>query len=320
MLGRRPAGPTGAPLPRHPRWDAPGLVHHVWFRGLERRALFLDDADREDFVGRAAEVVPECGAAWLAWALLDNHGHAVVRSGDVPLSRMMLRIHTGYAARFNKRRERVGYLFQGRFGSRLVTSDGDLQGLVRYVHLNPLRAGVVASLEELERYRWSGHAALLGRRPPWPFESVGEVLALFADDAGRARRRLRAWMAETDDDGPGVEPAAAAGPPPAATPRDRRPPRVGHPKTGDLAALIDAVCTWFGAAPSDLRRGSRDGRSTRARAVICHVAVARWRIANHEVARALGVSSAAVSQALPRGARIAREECDLARLPVGGDA
>ena len=90
-------------MPRARGEDAPGSIHHVYARGLEGRAIFRDAADRVDLLGRLAEVLPEGGARCPAWALIGNHFHLILRTGAVPLSTLMRRIHTGFAVRFNLR-------------------------------------------------------------------------------------------------------------------------------------------------------------------------------------------------------------------------
>jgi REP-associated tyrosine transposase len=101
-------------MPRQARLDAPGVLHHVMVRGIERTTLFRDDADRNDFVARLAALA-EAGALTIyAWALLPNHAHLLVRTGTRPLPRSMRSLLTGYAGAFNRRHKRVGHLFQNR--------------------------------------------------------------------------------------------------------------------------------------------------------------------------------------------------------------
>jgi putative transposase len=136
-------------MPRQPRCDAPGALHHVWARGIDGRAIFLEDGDRYDLLHRLGRC--------LAWALMSNHLHLVLQTGSVPLSTVMKRIHTGFAMRFNRRSERRGYLFQSRFGSRLVRDDADLLPVVASALKNPLEGGLVRDPTTLERYPWSSY-------------------------------------------------------------------------------------------------------------------------------------------------------------------
>jgi hypothetical protein len=221
----------------------------------------------------------------------------------------MRRLNTGFALHFNQRHNRIGYLFQDRFRSRLVGDTEDLRILLRYVLLNPLRGGLVGSLRDLERHPWCGYAPLLGLRPPHPFESVGRALALFGDAPVEARRRLRSWMSmgiaspDVERDDAGAPPASSMpSEDPAAAPSIRA---RGH---GSLDPLIGVVCRHFCVTSEELARGARSDRVSRARAVVAFFAVVVWQIPASRVAGRLGVSTQAVCQALGRGARVAREE------------
>ena len=270
-------------MARRPRDDAPGVAHHVMLRGIERRLIFVDDADREDFLRRLARLIPELGFVCFAWALMPNHVHLVIRSGTVRISRLMARLGTGYACRFNERHGRVGHLFQNRFRSRRVLDDADLMGLVLYVVRNPLEAGLVADARQLEGFRWCGIGALLGRRAPWPFEAVAETLALFGADPERARSELRAHL--------GAPPLARAVPPedPRAVPVRVRPPPSG------FEALACDVCSRFGLSLEQLRSRGRTRRLAAARSDVAARAASELGLSGAEVARRLGITKSAVS-------------------------
>ncbi len=279
-------------MPRGPRVDAPGAVHHVMVRGIERREIFRDDCDRRDLLDRLARILPEAGMSCLAWAFMPNHLHFVLRTGPVPLSRVMARLNTGYARRFNERHDRVGHLFQNRFGSRLAGDDADLLGLVRYVHRNPLRAGIVAGLEALQHYPWTGHSALLGARSPHAFESVSASLALWSRDFRTARRRLREWMGQGEpiDELPPLPPATSG--PRAVSPT--------APASDALDALIRDVCRRHDIPVEELFRGRGSRRVSEARAEIVADAVRSRGLPISAVARALGLSLGGASRALGR--------------------
>jgi putative transposase len=148
-------------MPRGPRLDAPGILHHVMVRGIERTAIFVDDRDREDFLSRLEKVCADGAAVVYAWGLMDNHLHLAIHAGDRPLATTMRRLLTGYVVSFNRRHGRAGHLFQNRYKSVVVEEERYFLALVRYIHRNPLRAGLVASVDELAAYPWSGHAALV---------------------------------------------------------------------------------------------------------------------------------------------------------------
>lgn len=154
-------------MPRGPRLDAPGALHHVTARGIERREIFLDDADREAFLARLDRLSLQTPVVFLGWALMPNHVHFVAGTELGVLSRFMARLNTGYALHFNRRHGRVGHLFQNRFWSQPI--EGDPEGVVEYVHLNPVRGGLTTE-KALPEYRWCGHGARVGARPPRTFE------------------------------------------------------------------------------------------------------------------------------------------------------
>lgn len=181
-------------MPRKARIDAPGALHHIIGRGMDKRYIFIDDLDQSDFVERLSRIVRESGTRCLAWALVSNHFHLLLQTGNVPIATVMLRLLTGYALVFNKRHQRHGQLFQNRYKSILCQQDRYLLALIRYIHLNPLRAGLVADLETLDTHRFCGHSRLMGRiADGW--QEVDDVLALFGDEKpasiGQYRRFLQ---------------------------------------------------------------------------------------------------------------------------------
>jgi len=131
-------------------------------RGIERRKLFRDDKDCQSFLNRLAIILEETQTQCYAWALIPNHFHVLLRTGSTPLSKVMRRLMTGYAVTFNKRHKRRGHLFQNRYKSIVCEEDPYLMELIRYIHLNPLRAKLVQDLNELNKYPWTGHSAILG--------------------------------------------------------------------------------------------------------------------------------------------------------------
>lgn len=174
-------------MPRGARLDAPGALHHVMVRGIEQTAIVFDDEDRLDFLSRIGNASDKTGTVVYAWALMTNHAHLLLRSGSAGLPSFMRKVLTGYSVSFNKRHQRIGHLFQNRYKSILCEEEPYFVKLVSYIHLNPLRASLVASLEELERYPWSGHAAIMGMgEHSW--QDTEYVLQQFGRTAGAARK------------------------------------------------------------------------------------------------------------------------------------
>jgi REP-associated tyrosine transposase len=118
-------------------------------RGIERRKIFYDDNDRGNFLDRLGVILTDTKTPCFAWALIPNHLHLLLRTGTAPIATVMRRLLTGYAVSFNRRHRRHGQLFQNRYKSVLCQEDPYLLELVRYIHLNPLRAGLVSDLGKL---------------------------------------------------------------------------------------------------------------------------------------------------------------------------
>ena len=150
-------------MPRKARIDAPGALHHIIIRGIERKAIFKDTADRENFFERCGQIISETETGCYAWVYMTNHIHLLLKTGLAPIATVMRRLLTGYAVSFNRRHRRHGHLFQNRYRSFLCEEQVYLKELVRYIHLNPLRAKLVKDLKDLGKYRWCGHSALLGK-------------------------------------------------------------------------------------------------------------------------------------------------------------
>jgi putative transposase len=282
-----PGVPRTALMARQSRDDAPGVAHHIMIRGIERRAIFWDDADREDLLRRLAKLALELGFVVFAWVFMPNHVHVVVRSAHARISTLMARLGTGYARRFNERHERVGHLFQNRFRSRRVVDDADLIGLVLYVVRNPLEAGLVADGAALEDFPWCSLGALLGRRASHPFEAVDQTLALFDPDPLRAMARVREWLGTR-----------------AATEQARMPtgaPRPVPASHTNFDQLLLEVAARHAVPPERLRSRGRTAAIAAARRELALRAAAELGLSGAEIGRRLGLTRAAVSLLLARG-------------------
>ena len=181
-------------MPRLARIDAPGVLHHIIIRGIERRAIFRDVQDRENFLERLDSLVPETKTTCYAWALMSNHAHLLLRSGPGGISQLMRRLLTGHAVSFNRRHRRHGQLFQNRYKSIICQEDAYLKELVRYIHLNPVRARMVEDLKGLHKYPYSGHGVLMNKiRRRW--QDTGYVLSCFGQSVAVGRRNYCAFIA-----------------------------------------------------------------------------------------------------------------------------
>jgi putative transposase len=165
-------------MSRKARIDAIGALQHIICRGIERCKIFRDDADRDNFVERLGRVISETQTPCYGWVLIPNYFHLLLRTGNVPITTVMQKLLSGYAATFNRRHRRSGHLFQNRYKSILCQKDPYLLELVRSMHLNPLRAKLVNSMKQLDRYRYCGHSVIIGKRKA-DWQDTDRVLRLF---------------------------------------------------------------------------------------------------------------------------------------------
>ena len=175
------------------RLEFPGAIHHVTARGNARGAIFLDDEDRQRFLGCLGEVVTRFGWLCHAYCLMDNHYHLLIETPRGNLSAGMRQLNGVYTQRFDRRHDRVGHVFQGRFKAIVVDRDGYLLELCRYVVLNPVRAGVV---KRIERYPWSSYPATMGFAAAPAWLTTDWVLGQFGKRGAVARRGYAEFVAQ----------------------------------------------------------------------------------------------------------------------------
>ncbi len=288
-------------MARKPRLHVPGGFYHVMLRGNGGQDIFFAKADRRYLYELLAEGSERFGYRVHGFCLMRNHIHLVVQPGEVALSRPMQNLAFRHARRINARRQRIGHLFQGRYKAILVDADSYLLALVRYVHLNPVRAGLVARAED---YPWSGHRAYLGRDAlAWLTTEV--VLGQFGKRLATARAGYQAFVRDGLDHGRRdefllggktdsrvladdrfVERVTKAPPTPAAPP--------------GLDDLVAAVCAAQGVAAGDLARPSRARELSRARAITAWLARESGAVPLSRVAARFGRDPSALSHGLHR--------------------
>jgi len=325
-------------MPRKARIDAPGALHHIICRGIERRRIFQDDTDRDNFVDRLGKILIETSTPCFAWALIPNHVHLLLRTGKVPIATVMKRLLTGYVVTFNRRHKRHGHLFQNRYKSILCQEDPYLLELVRYIHLNPLRAKIVKTLKGLDSYSYCGHSILMGKsKNDW--QDINKVLSLFGTRVSSARKRYRSF----------VEKGVAQGKRPELTggglvrsfggwsalkslrkgsihlkgderilgdsdfvqsvleAEDEKMERRYRLKAQgyDLDKLIRRVAELCDIEPRDLMAPGKQPQRVRARSLLCYWAVKELGISGTTVAKKLGITQPAASKAVQRGEKLA---------------
>jgi REP element-mobilizing transposase RayT len=233
-------------MPRRPRCEIENGLYHVTNRGLEQRNIVRDDRDRREWLRLLAQTVRRCRWRLFAHVLLDNHFHLYFRTPEPNLSAGMHDLESSYATFFNQRHDRRGPLYQDRFHAVIVESDAHSWELTRYLHLNPVRAGVV---KDPAAYRWSSYPDYLDPRKAanwldWPI-----VLAEFGSTEAAARVAYRRFVEAGRANGV-ANPLAAAvdgwilgGP--EFVERCRRIARTSPPPRSSLQQVVELVAAEF---------------------------------------------------------------------------
>ena len=313
-------------MPRQARIDIPGLLQHVIVRGIERRKIFLNDEDRQDFIDRLTHVLESTQTICYAWAMLDNHVHLLLMPTIQPLARFMRKLLTGYAVSFNHRHKRSGYLFQNRYKSIVCDGDSYLMELVSYIHLNPVRARLVPELQDLTDYRWCGHRQMMGRGNE-QLITEDDIFVLFARHKNTARKAYLQFLNDglqqkNDKLSRGGRKASQAFDD-SLTDHDLYDDRIlgggyfverileqtqlpERSKTfDDITAL---VAKHYNIDADELIFPNKTRTIASAKAVICYLATRRYRLMGTSVAKRLGITSSGVSRAAQRGQYLFAED------------
>lgn len=328
-------------MPRQSRLDAPGGLHHIMIRGIERRKIFINDKDREDMLDRLAKLLPETQTVCYAWAFIPNHAHFLFRTGISPIATVMRRLLTGYAVSFNRRHKRRGQLFQNRYKSIVCQEDAYLKELVRYIHLNPVRAGIVENLKELNGYPYCGHSALMGKKNR-PWQDVDYVLGYFGKRAKSARKSYFEYVNVGIDQGRldeltggGLVRSAGGWSEVKELRRQGQDHVMSDERVLGDSAFVDAVLSQateryerhyelkrhgydldriaervaeiYGMEPREILSRGKQHRKVKARSLCCFWAVSELGMSLRELARRLEMSPPAVGFSVERGERIAHE-------------
>ncbi len=328
-------------MPRHQRLDCPGVIHHVIARGIERKNIFLDDKDREEFLFRLKKALQETKSRCYAWVLMPNHFHLLIRTGDNSLSDLMRRVLTGYAIYFNRRYRRSGYVYQNRYKSILCQEDSYFLELVRYIHLNPIRARIIKGLHELDRYPWTGHSALMSRRKN-EWQDTNEVLLQFArmkkkaigkyrefvrggltlgrredlvggglkrsaggwEGIQRLRRAKEFWRGDERILGDGAFVEEILRKAEEKLSRREKLRRAGW----DRERLVKRVCVLMSVTEEDIKKKGRENAVSQAKGLIAYWGYHELGLKGKELAETLKISRPALSQAMRRGEEYAKSK------------
>ncbi|RJQ78426.1 MAG: transposase [Desulfobacteraceae bacterium] len=321
-------------MPRHSRIDAPGALQHIIGRGLNREKIFSDRTDYLFFLERLGDLLTDSGARCFAWALLPNHFHLLLQTGKTPISNLMKKLLTGYAINYNRRHNRTGHLFQNRYKSILCQEEPYLLELVRYIHLNPLRAGLIPDFNSLSRHPFCGHAVILGHMN-YSWQDRHYILRLFGQSGTDAKRKYREFVRKGIEKGNrpdligggllrsqggwgAVKLNRQAG---AYQKGDERILGNGDFVNEVLAnareqfeknyrirvegftfdKLLSHVSQMTRLSPEDILDRQRDRQRTRARSILCFLATDQLRIPQGQLAEMLHLTQSAISHAVRRG-------------------
>jgi putative transposase len=285
-------------MPRQRRVHVPGGLYHAVLRGNHRQSIFDGSDDYRCFEHIVAGALERYGASLFAYCWMTNHVHLAIRIADAPLGSVMGIVASRYARAKQRPVPTTGHLFERRYWARLVDADRYLLALVRYVHLNPVRAGMVADPRD---YRWSSHRAYLGAvGPDWL--RVGPVLDRLGPSAAAARAAYRRFMSETPaaTEREVLSPVARSSPahanwPECVTPatplpymRDARLPR-------DLEAIAAEVARAQNVTLQELRSKQRRLDLVRARGEVARLALLEGAANLSQVARYLNRAPSTIS-------------------------
>ncbi|MFO7665605.1 MAG: transposase [Desulfobacterales bacterium] len=328
-------------MPRKFRIDAADAVHHVIARGINRAPIFSDDEDYKSFLNRLGAVLNNTKTACYAWALMPNHFHLLLRTGNTPVSIVMRRLLTGYAVNYNRRHKRFGHLFQNRYKSVLCQEDLYIKELIRYIHLNPLRAGIVSDYRSLGRYNYCGHGVLIGIiKNDW--QDMEYVLNLFGEDTKSGRRGYTEFVRKAVDQGrrpelvgggllrsqggwTGVKALRRSG---DYQKGDERILGDGNfvqsvlsqanefmvrkyqlkAEGYDLKDLIERIARVTGITSDEIIRSGKRRKSSGARDLLCYWATEYLNMKQLELAGLLNITQSAVSMSVGRGRILAEEQ------------
>jgi putative transposase len=330
-------------MPRSARLDVPDVLQHVMARGIEGRNIFRDAKDRQAFLKRLSDLVTEGNVQLLAWCLMPNHFHLLLRTHGMSLATMMRRLMTGYAVWHNRRHDRKGHLFQNRYKSIVVEEDPYFLELVRYIHLNPVRSHIVETISQLDRYPYAGHAVLLGNRK-FKGQDVEWVLASFGRRLGPARKRYREFIeagfhqgTREDLRGGGLNRSAGGREQLALRSRDewekgderilgsgdfvmgmlKSKPPIRRNDEASLTKILDEVCNKWKAQPTQILSGLRTRWISRARREFFLRAQEESGESVAALARLCGLAHTSVREAVEKAkAERQRELQNLRNLPA----
>ena len=296
-------------MARRPRLFAPGLLYHVIVRGNQRRKTFLNDADYQAYLERLGRYRHRCGHTIHAYCLMPNHVHLLIESSKQPLAKFMQGIQQSYSQYFNLRHRKSGHVFQGRYKAIVCDKDEYLLQLIRYIHLNPVRAGLVKGPQH---YSYSGHRAYLEGKATEVIDPR-KVLGLMGGKghylsfvSGAMKEGHREEYYEVEDQrflgGEGFGDKLK---------EEQEEPRLK--KRRPLEKVIQELASAVGIESITIKSADRSWRVSKARTMIAYVLVRRQGYALSEVARYFARDAATVGTLIGRLSERMEEDEDMRR-------
>jgi REP element-mobilizing transposase RayT len=287
-----------------------GAFYHVFSRGNWRERIFWDETDFAKFEEIMIEAMNWSGVRLYAWCLMPNHFHMLAETPDANLSEFMQRLQTRYAKYFNWAHQKVGHLFQGRYGARLCDKEAYFLELIRYIHLNPYRTKG-RRLAALGAWKWSSHRFYVGQEesPEGMKRAMEDVLERFGKEPDSARKAYARFVADGLESGTWedfyqvkgdqfvggdsfIEDIKAR----SAHSRREEPRRLKRVKT--VQELAEVVHRCYGVESEALRSSSLERKLTEARQAMVYVGRYHYRLPGVQMAAYLGRKPSAISEML----------------------
>jgi len=180
-------------MARKPRIEFKGAFYHVITRGNQRQKIFKDKDDFLKYLEILSNYKTRYKYFLYAFMLMNNHVHLLIETQEIPLSKILQGINQSYTTYFNRKYKTVGHLFQGRYKAILCDRDEYLLSLVKYIHLNPVRAKLVKTPDD---HQWSSHLSYIKKTDKITIVDTDQVLRMFSEDKQRARKLYSAYMSE----------------------------------------------------------------------------------------------------------------------------
>jgi putative transposase len=309
-------------MPREARITVPGAVHHIMSRGIEGCPIFRHEDNRWFFKALLEKNIIKSGFLLYAWCLMDNHYHLLIRMNEYPLWRFMGLLNGPYAQYFRKNMRMRGYLFQDRYKSIVTQDQHYIEELVRYVHLNPVRAGICSNLDSLKKYPWCGHSVVMGAEQ-WEAQNVNDVLLRFDKNPVFARKKYLQFLQEGISTEPDIYTTIRAANDTVenihntgswvignkdfitkAIENDKMNRQIASTYAFNgkgIEKITEDICRLLGVEIKEIKRKGRNSSPSKARRIIAFIANRKYRIPTGSIARYFEVTSSAVSNMVGDG-------------------